>query len=295
MELSRLRVFVAVAEARSFTLAAERLVMTKSAVSQQVSALERELGVQLLQRSTRHVVATQAGEAFVMDCRELLLRAEQVAERARGSRAQLSGTLRITSAADSAAMVAPLLAEYAAANPLMHVEYLPTDQLIDLAKEGIDLSLRTTTARDSSLRATGLADVTIWCVASPDYLKAHGTPQRVEDLARHEWIGFTALSSPWTVRFRCGRRTSTVRLKGRLSTSTGAGGRALAIEGVGIFAAPDFALRQDIAAGRLVRVLPQALPPPVSLYAAWPGRLEPPAKTRAFIELAKLRLRGKRA
>lgn len=293
MELSRLRVFVAVTEARSFTLAAERLGLTKSAVSQQVSALERELGVQLLQRSTRQVAATQAGETFLADCRDLLARAEQAAERARGSHARLSGTLRVTSAADAAPMVAPLLAEYIALHPEMRIEYLPTDRLVDLVTEGVDVAVRTTGVRDSSLRATGLADVRIWCVASPSYIAAHGAPVRAEDLVRHAWIAFTALPGPWTLRCRTGRRVTVVRLHGRLSVSTGAGGRALAIAGAGIFAAPEFELRAEIAAGRLVRVLPTVQLPPVSLYVAWPGRLEPPAKTRAFIELAKRRMRGR--
>ncbi|MCW5633228.1 MAG: LysR family transcriptional regulator [Rubrivivax sp.] len=292
MDLPRLRIFVAVAEAGSFTAAAERLALTKSAVSQGVAALERELGVQLLHRSTRRLAITEAGEAFLADGRELLAQAGRVVERARARQGELSGLLRVTSSIDAMALVAPLLAEYAAAHPLMRVEVVATDQLVDLVQEGIDISLRVTGQRDSSLRATGLADLQVWCAASPAYLRARGTPQRVEDLAEHDWIAFTRLPSPWTLRCRVGRRDVTVRLRGRLSSSMSFAGRALAVAGAGIFGAPDFTLRADIEAGRLVRLLPQVRLPTVSLYAAWPGRLEPPAKTRALIELAKKRLRG---
>ena len=293
MDLSRLRIFVSVADAGSFTAAAERLALTKSAVSQGVASLERELGVQLLQRSTRRVAITQAGESFLSDCRALLAHAAQIVEQARARQGELSGLLRLTSSMEAASFVAPLIAEYAAQHPLMRVEYIATDQLVDLVQENIDVSLRVTGARDSSLRATGLAEMQVWCVAAPGYLKVHGRPRRVEDLAEHEWIAFSRLPSPWTLRCRVGGREVTVRLRGRLSSSMSSAGRALALAGAGIFGAPDFTLRADVEAGRLVRLFPEMRLPTVSLYAAWPGRIEPPAKTRAFIDLAKKRLRGR--
>lgn len=293
MDLARLQAFVAVIEAGSFTAAAERLALTKSAVSQSVAALERELGVQLLQRSTRHLAITEAGGAFLADCRALLAQAGQIAERARARQGELSGLLRLTSSIDAAAFVAPLIAEYAALHPGMRVEYVPSDQLVDLVRENIDLSLRLTGARDSSLRAVGLAEMQIWCVASPAYLAARGTPTRVQDLAEHEWIAFSPLASPWTLRFDAGGQEVAVRLRGRLSTSSSTAARALALAGAGVMGAPDFTLRADVEAGRLVRLFPEAKLPTLSLYAAWPGRMEPPAKTRALIELAKARLRGR--
>jgi DNA-binding transcriptional LysR family regulator len=290
MELARLRIYVAVAEAGSFTAAAERLALTKSAVSQAVAALERELGVQLLQRSTRRLAITPAGEAFLIDCRALLAHASQLVEQARARQGELSGLLRITSSVDLATLAAPVIAEYAARHPLVRVEYLPTDELVDLVQQNIDVSLRVTGVRDSSLRATGLADVQVWCVASPAYLEAHGTPRRVQELAEHEWIAFTRIASPWSLRFRVGGGDVVVRTRGRISTSTSSAGRALALAGAGIFGAPDFSLRADVEAGRLVRLFRDAHLPPLSLYAAWPGQMEPPARTRALIELAKAKL-----
>ncbi len=293
MELSRLRIFVAVAQAGSFTAAAQRLGLTKSATSQGVALLERELGMQLLQRTTRRFAITSAGESFLDDCRTLLAQADQIVERARDRQGELSGLLRITASVETASFVAPLIAEYAALHPLMRVDYVATDELIDTVRENIDVSLRLTGVRDSSLRATGLADLSVWCVASPAYLAARGRPRQVEALAEHDWIAFSRLPSPWTLRCQVGRREVSVRLRGRLSASTSSAGRALALAGAGVFGAPDFMLAADVEAGRLERLLPGVRMPRLSLYAAWPGRLEPPAKTRAFIELAKLRLRNR--
>lgn len=290
MNLSRLEAFVAVCTAGSFTRAAEHLSMTKSATSQQVSALERELGVQLLQRSTRRLTLTDAGETLLDEARALLLQAARLAERTRSQAGALSGVLRLTSAEEMTGMVAPLIAEYVRQHPGMQVDYRPTDRLLDLVADGMDLSLRATGRRDSSLRAVGLAVFEVWCVASPAYLARLGAPRRLQDLAAHTWIAFTAIPHPWTLKTRDGKQS--VRLTRSLSTTSTSAGRELALADVGVFAAPQFMLAADVASGRLVRLLPSVRLPQVSVQAAWPGMGEPPAKTRAFIEVAKARWRG---
>lgn len=292
MNLARLEVFVTVCATRSFTRAADQLGITKSAASQQVATLERELGVQLLHRSTRNLAPTDAGAALLEEGRALLEQAQRLAERTRRQAAQLTGTLRLTSAEDMAGHVGTLVAEYARLHPGMQVEYRPSDRLLDLVGEGLDLSLRTTGRRDSNLRAVNLATFDVWCVASPQYLQARGTPRKLADLADHAWIAFTPIPHPWLVQTRDGKHS--VRLQRTISTSSTAGGRALALAGAGIFGAPSFVLDTEVEAGRLVRVLPAVKFPQVALYAAWPGKGEPPSKTRAFIELAKSRLVGRR-
>ncbi|QJW83802.1 hypothetical protein HK414_06685 [Ramlibacter terrae] len=131
--------------------------------------LERELGVQLLHRSTRSLTPTEAGAALLQEGRALLEQAQRLAERTRDRAAQLTGVFRLTSAEDMAGWVAPLIAEYVRLHPGVHVEYRPSDRLLDLVAEGMDLSLRTTGRRDSSLRAVNLAVFDVWCVASPAY------------------------------------------------------------------------------------------------------------------------------
>ncbi|GAB3761771.1 LysR family transcriptional regulator [Ramlibacter monticola] len=287
MNLARLEIFVTVCATGSFTRAADHLAITKSAASQQVATLERELGVQLLHRSTRSLALTEAGTALRDEARALLDQAQRLAERTRHQAAQLTGLLRITSAEDTANWAAPVVAEYVRRHPGMQVEYRPSDRLLDLVSEGMDLSLRTTGRRDSSLRAVNLAVFDVWCVASPQYLLERGTPRKLADLSSHAWIAFTPIPHPWTLQTRDGKQS--VRLRRAFSTSSTAGGRALALAGLGLFAAPYFALETDVAAGRLVRVLGKVKLPQVTLYAAWPGQGEPPRKTREFIELAKAR------
>lgn len=287
MNLTRLELFIAVCATGSFTRAAEQLAVTKSAVSQQVAALERELGVQLLHRSTRKLALTDAGAALLEEGRVLLEQAWELAERTRRQAARLTGVLRITSAEETVNWVAPLIAEYVRRHPGMQVDYQPSDRLLDLVAEGIDLSLRTTGRRDSSLRAATLAVFDVWCVASPAYLRRHAAPRQLADLAAHDWIAFTLIPHPWTLKTRDG--TASVRFARGISTSSVSGGRALALADAGVCAAPRFMLEADVAAGRLVRLLPDLALPQVTLYAAWPGQREPPAKTRAFIELAKAR------
>ncbi len=289
MNLTRLEVFVAVCTTGSFTRAAEQLAITKSATSQHVTTLERELGVQLLHRSTRSLTLTDAGGALLEEGRALLEQAQRLTERTRRQAAQLTGLLRLTSAEDSAGWVAGLIAAYVRRHPGMQVEYRPSDRLLDLVAEGMDLSLRTTGRRDSSLRAVNIAQFDIWCVASPQYLSERGMPRRLADLPSHAWIAFTPIPHPWTLATRDGKQS--VRLQRSISTSSTAGGRALAVAGAGIFAAPQFALEAALAAGQLTRILPTLKLPQVTLYAAWPGRGEPPSKTRELIELAKARLK----
>jgi len=289
MNLTRLEQFIAVCSTGSFTRAAEHLAVTKSAVSQHVAGLERELGVQLLHRSTRKLALTDAGLAVRDEGQVLLEQAQRLTERTRQQAARLSGVLRLTSAEETASWVAPVIAEYARLHPDIQIEYRPSDRLLDLVAEGMDLSLRTTGRRDSSLRAVNLAVFDLWCVASPAYLIERGTPRRLADLASHAWIAFTPIPHPWTLKVRDAKKS--VRLQRKISTSTTTGGRALALAGAGVFAAPQFVLEAEVASGRLVRLLPSLKLQQITLYAAWPGLREPPSKTRAFIELAKARLR----
>lgn len=288
ISLGRLAAFAAVAEAGSFTAAAERLNTTKSAVSQSIATLERELGAQLLQRSTRKLAITEAGEAFLADCRALLAGAEAAMERARTGRAQPSGTLRLTSTQGTAGMVASWIAAYRARYPAMRVDYVPTDRTLDLIAERFDLTIRIGPMLDSSLRAVVLEEVEIWMAASPQYLVLRGTPRKPAELVEHEWIALSLLPAPWSAELERGGRKVRVKLRGSVSAASNDAVLRLALEGSGISALPATAdLRAEVAAGRLVRLCPGWSTRRMFLYAAYPGNIAPPAKTRAFIDLAK--------
>jgi DNA-binding transcriptional LysR family regulator len=288
ISLGRMAAFAAVAEAGSFTAAAERLNTTKSAVSQAVAVLERELGAQLLQRSTRKLAITEAGEAFLSDCRALLAGAEAAMERARTGRAQPSGTLRLTSPQWSAGMVARWIATYRERYPAMRVDYVPTDRKLDLIGEHFDLTIRIGRMADSGLRAVVLEELGIWTVAAPNYLARRGTPRKPAELARHEWIALSLLPAPWSIDFERGGRKVRVKLRGSISVASTDAVLQLVIQGAGISAFPGTAdLRAEVDAGRLVRLFPGWTTGHMFLYAAYPGNIAAPAKTRAFIDLAK--------
>jgi DNA-binding transcriptional LysR family regulator len=288
ISLGRLAAFAAVAEAGSFTAAAERLNTTKSAVSQAVAVLERELGVQLLQRSTRKLAITEAGEAFLLDCRALLAAAEAAMERASTRRAQPSGTLRLTSPQGSAGMVARWIATYRERYPAMRVDYVPTDRKLDVIAEHFDLAIRVGPMADSGLRAVVLEELGLWIVAAASYLARHGTPRKPAELARHEWIALSLLPAPWSIEFKRGGRKERVKLRGSISAASTDAVLQLVIQGAGMSVFPGTAdLRSAVEAGRLVRLFPNWTTGHMFLYAAYPGNTAPPAKTRAFIDIAK--------
>jgi DNA-binding transcriptional LysR family regulator len=288
ISLGRLAAFAAVAEAGSFTAAAERLNTTKSAVSQAVALLERELGVQLLQRSTRKLAITEAGDAFLADCRALLAGAEAAMERARTGRAQPSGTLRLTSTQGTAGMVVSWIATYRERYPGMRVDYVPTDRKLDLIAERFDLAIRIGPMADSGLRGVVLEELDIWTVAAASYLTRHGTPRKPAELAQHEWIALSLLPAAWSVDFERGGRKTRVKMRGSVSAGSTDAVLRLVTQGAGISAFPATAdLRSEVEAGRLVRLVPGWGTRRMFLYAAYPGSIAPPAKTRAFIDLAK--------
>lgn len=288
VNLDRIAAFVTVADAGSFTAAADRLDTTKSALSQAVTRLERELGAQLLQRSTRKLSITEAGEAFLLDCRALLAQADAAVERARSDRGRPGGTLRLTSPIESIPMVAGWIAAYRERYPEMKVDYLPTDQRMDLIASQIDIAIRIGLMGDSQLHGVTLGELELWLAASPTYLARRGTPTKPEDLAPHEWIALTVVPTPWTCEFTRHNGTKLrVRMKGSITSNSSAGVRSLVMAGAGIGSFPNSTIRADVEAGRLVRLLPQAKMTRLHLYAAYPGSMPPPAKTRAFIDLVR--------
>lgn len=285
VDLNRLAVFAALVEAGSFTAAAERLGMTKSRVSQQLAALEGELGVTLVLRTTRRMALTSAGEQFHTDSLRLLDEARAAIARVGAARSTPSGLLRVTAAGDYApAVIAPALATFKEAYPQVEIDLVATDRIADPIAERFDLSIRVGWLRDSSLRAARLTSFKQRLVAAPAYLAARGAPAHPRDLARHEWVALSALRSPlrWTFAARTGARTS-VRLHSTMQTNSTLTVHAFVRAGVGLSVLPDYLVDEDLRNGRLVRVLPRYELPDGGIFAVYPGR-EPPAKVRAFIE-----------
>src|ERR1700756_2164200 len=191
MDLHELRIFATVAELASFSRAAEQLGLAKGRVSTAVQQLEAQLGTRLLQRTTRSVHMTPDGERFLDRCKELLTEAEQLQAMFQPAASGLTGRLRIdlpnTLARDH---VLPRLPEFLAAHPLLEVGVSTNDRHVDLVHEGFDCVLRVGTLVDSELVARPLGFLRMRNVASPAYLRAHGTPRTLGELARHRVVHY---------------------------------------------------------------------------------------------------------
>lgn len=290
--LDGLQVFAAVAEAGSFTAAADKLGMTKANVSLQTARLEALLGVTLLTRTTRRVRLTEAGQALYDQASPALHTLRSAIVQAGQREAALQGTLRLTAPIEHFTQsLAPIVTGFAEMHPELQLELHTSDQVVDLVKEGIDLAIRLGALRDSTLRAIRLGTFEQQVVAAPDYLKRHGTPQTPEQLAEHDWVALTLMRTPLTWNFTApDGEVTTVRMRSRLRVNSSTSLRALLLNGAGISVLDHYSIARDIAAGRLVRLLPQWSLPPGGLYAVLPPGRHIAAAARAFVEYYRAHL-----
>lgn len=283
--LDGLLVFATVAEAGGFTAAADRLGMSKAGVSLQVGRLETQLGLALFVRTTRRVRLTPAGEALYQEAAPALQTLRDALAGAATAESGLTGTLRLTAPVDHAMQsVTPAIAAFAARHPQLQIDLHTGDRVVDLVAEGIDLAIRLGELRDSSLRAIRLGGFEQQVVAAPDYLRRHGTPQVPEDLAGHQWVGFTLMRTPLTWTFSRGDAQRTVRMKTRLQVDSSAALRSLLVHGCGISVLDQFSIAESLRDGRLVRLLTDWSLPRGGVYAVLPPGRHVPASVRAFID-----------
>ncbi|NMG65413.1 LysR family transcriptional regulator [Azoarcus indigens] len=290
LDLNALQIFAAVAEAGGFTAAALRLGMTKGQLSLQVRRLEARLGTALFTRTTRQVALTAAGQSLFEECGPLLDRLREAVDRIAAGEAELAGLLRISTSVDHAAQsLAPAVARFVAQHPGVQVEIRSSDKVVDMVKEGIDLSIRLGWLRDSSQRALYLRAFDQYIVAAPAYLRRKGMPMQPMDLAEHEWIALTLLPTPltWTLEQRGGEPETvqeTVQVSARLKVDSPAALRALLVEGAGISVLDESSAMPELAAGRLQRVLEGWQLKRGGIHAVLPPGRHVPARVRAFIE-----------
>ncbi|NOJ50457.1 LysR family transcriptional regulator [Bradyrhizobium archetypum] len=282
MRIDEISVFVQVLEAGSFTSAARRLRMPASTVSAKVAALERRLGVSLIQRTTRKLRITPAGQIFFERCR-IGLREIEAAEAAVTAEAGgLTGLLRLTAAVDIAqSLLPPIISAFREAFPTVKVELIVTDRIVDMIAEGIDLAIRVGPLRDSSLMTRSFVTGPSGLFASQHYLNRRGVPAYVDDLKHHDLIGF---GKPWAqpLPMLMRNRKVSVDLSGGLTCDDLLTIRTFVAMGLGIGFLPAFLADQL----RLVRVLPDLRSPLTGLYFAYPAQKFVAARVRKFITFA---------
>ncbi|MBY6066638.1 LysR family transcriptional regulator [Leisingera aquaemixtae] len=286
-------VVVAVAETQGFAAAARRLGVSKSAVSKRITQIEKRLGAQLFHRSTRNVSLTEAGEHFYAHA----VRAQEAAQEAEDSVLALQeapkGRLSVNvPMAFGRLHVAPLISGFLECYPGVSVDMVMDDRVADLFADGFDLALRGGTLADSALVARKIAPLHNVLVAAPAYLERHGAPETVSGLSRHNCLQYSYSRDFQEWVFDCGGEVETFRPGGSYSVNNGEALREAVLGGTGIGRLPTFTTGPDLAAGRLVRVLPHCHLPSQTLYAIYPERRYLPAKVRVFIDFILEHLGG---
>jgi DNA-binding transcriptional LysR family regulator len=282
LRLEDLRIYASVAELTSFSRAAEQLGLAKGRVSVAVQQLEARIGARLLQRTTRSVRLTPDGEAFLERCKELLIEAEQLEAMFLPAASGLTGRLRIDLPAILARdVVIPRLPEFLAAHPSLEMGVSTTDRRVDLVQEGFDCVLRVGALGDADLVARPLGSLRMINLASPDYLRRHGTPRRLADLAKHRVVHYAstlgAQDAAWEYREPADGSLRALPMRAAVTVNGTDAYHAAALAGLGLIQAPVLGTRALVDAGRLVAVLPRhtAAPLPVSLLYAHRRQLAP--------------------
>ncbi len=288
-QLSALKAFCRVVEAGGFSAAAVEINLSHTVMSKQVRQLESLLGVQLLNRTTRKLALTEAGQAYYERARRILDELQEADLAATRHHAAPRGTLRLNAPMAFGTLdVAQWLPRFMERYPEIKIDLVCNDRYVDLIEEGFDLALRLARELpDSTLMARKLATIPTLLVASPSYLHEHGTPATPADLAHHNCLTYTLVPKPneWIFTMPDGSRSSII-VRGSFQANTGIALRSAALAGVGIATTATFIVHEDLARGTLVPVLPDYTLRARNLYAIYPHNRHLSPKVRAFIDFA---------
>ena len=280
-----LRVFVRVAELGSFTRAADSLGTSKASVSAAVSQLEAALGTRLLQRTTRKVQMTQDGQGFYERAKQVLADIDDLQTMFQGE-AEISGRLRVDMPLGVARhIVLPQLPSFIEAHPQVKIELSSTDRRVDVVAEGFDCIVRVGRLDDSSLVARPLGNFRLVNCASPAYLERYGTPQSLDDLARHRLIDYAPSLGARAALFEYidGDAVRTLEMNAAVAVNNSDAYQGACLAGLGIIQAPESGLGEHLASGRLVELLPQYRAAPMPVTLLYPNRRQLAKRARVFM------------
>ena len=294
MNTDDLVLFAQVVEAGSFAEVARARRTSRAIVSKRIQRLEQSLGVRLLQRNTRRMAPTDAGDRIFEHALRLRDEVATVTAIAEAAKTTMSGTLRITAAAHFGhAYVQPVASEFVRKHPALRVELWFEDQTTDLVGGAFDLAFRIGHPNDSALVARRLGDVAVVVCAAPDYLKRAGTPKHPRDLTAHTTVAYASKTvSVSTWHFREANRDTSISVRPRLTVD---GGNALlqaVLDGVGIGLLPRFMAAQHLRSRHLRELFSDLdWPAYAPVFAIYPARRQLPKKTRDFLEAVAKRVR----
>lgn len=277
-----LTVFVRAADSGSFSAAARDLGLSQPSVSRIISDLEERLGIKLLLRSTRRVVPTEAGVAFLQRARQILYDLDDADESARNTDS-LRGVLRVALPSILCIKVlVPGLPAFLVAHPQLKIEFLTSDNMQDLVADGVDVAIRFGKMSDSGFGARKLASLERVLVAAPAYLAARGTPAAPQDLLGHDLIVGPLISATWPWTFAHENETLSLKVEPRFLYNSAEAAIASARHGLGLARASALMCKEELESGQLVRVLPEYRLEPVDLHAVFPAGRLPSQKVRLF-------------
>jgi DNA-binding transcriptional LysR family regulator len=282
-DLEALEVFAKVVATRSMSAAAKSLKLSPAAVSKKISRLEQELGVRLLQRTTRQIAVTEAGQGFHERVLTILASVEDAEAFACGRSAEITGSLKVAAPTSFGRMhIAPHLPEFMRKHSNLSIELVLSDALTDIISDGFDVAIRIFELKDSAFIARRLANVQRVLCASPDYVARHGMPATIEDLANHHCLP-AHNGEPWRLEGPDG--TLTIRPEGALRTNSSEVIRETVVAGLGIGLRSTWDVGRELSDGRLVRVLPNYQgSQKVTISAIYPTRRFVPMKVKAFVD-----------
>lgn len=280
MDIEELRTFVEVADAGGVSPAARRLGVSKSIVSRRLSRLEAELGVQLLARTTRGAALTEAGTTFrdyaARACDEIDIARETILPAG-----NLRGRLRVTVPLSFGPAFAPVLADMARRHPQLHIHTSYSDRFVDLIAEGFDCAIRVGYLADSNLVARRVGPIYGKLVASPDYIRTHGRPEKPAELAGHQAL----MQGTEAWQFMDGDEIVTVYPRGRFKADNAQALATAAMTGLGVAWLPDCIVDEHVATGKLVPIMTNHPPPPVGIYVIRPPGPHPARNVRVLTEM----------
>ncbi len=284
--LSEMEAFVNVVDHGGFTGAANRMGISKSAVSKNVAALENRLGARLLNRTTRRVSATEIGLNYYDRAKRVLGDASAADEMVTAMQSSPRGELKISMPVSfGQRYMAGAISEFLTEHPDVSIDTRLNDSFVDLIADGYDLAVRIGALPDSSLRARKVAETRPAIVASPGYLEANGTPKSIDDLNGHMLLYYSVLSSGnyWKVFSKTGEERL-IRSGGRLMANNGDVLKDAAVNGLGIAILPCFFVEKDLKDGTLIPILEDTPQPKLGIHVVYPPGLYIQPKTRAFID-----------
>lgn len=292
--LGAIRVFIAVADSGSLSGAGRRLSMPLSTVSRHLAALETDLGLRLVTRTTRRLALTEAGRAYLNVCRQVLDELEAAERRLAGEQDEPQGELGLTAPIVFGRLhVLPVVNEFLATFARMRVRMLLVDRVVDLIEEDLDIAIRIGTLPDSALIATRLGAIRYVTCASPTYLSARGIPSVPLDLMNHDCIGFSAISTTERWNYSSGKRQQQVKVQPRLVVNTAEAAMDAAVAGLGIARVFSYQGAAGLRRGALTLILEDYEPSEIPVSLVHIENRLPQAKVQSFISFAVRRLRGR--